>query len=50
MTEDLHSRTVVADTHNDLLMAERGLDETTIRAVLGGNVQRLFREQLGSTR
>ncbi|WP_371525378.1 dipeptidase [Streptomyces sp. NBC_01283] len=31
-------------------MAKRGLDEDTIRAVLGGNVQRLFREQLGRTR
>ncbi|MGW6056724.1 dipeptidase [Streptomyces sp. NPDC055189] len=28
-------------------LLKRGLDESTIRAVLGGNVQRLFREQLG---
>ncbi|MEV6757543.1 membrane dipeptidase [Streptomyces sp. NPDC051214] len=31
-------------------MVKRGLDENTIRAVLGGNVWRLFREQLGRTR
>ncbi|MGW0904158.1 dipeptidase [Streptomyces sp. NPDC002853] len=32
------------------VMVERGLDENTIRAVLGGNVRRLFREQLGRAR
>lgn len=31
-------------------MVKRGLDENTIRAVLGGNVRRLFREQLGRAR
>ncbi|MET9529895.1 MULTISPECIES: membrane dipeptidase [unclassified Streptomyces] len=31
-------------------MLKRGLDESTIRAVLGGNVLRLFREQLGRSR
>jgi membrane dipeptidase len=31
-------------------MLKRGLDESTIRAVLGGNVQRLFRQQLRRAR